>query len=209
LKSIVFATELDILSARIQLASQWQGKLLDKDAKWLRILSNCVPPTLTDVVQVFIVYGGREGETIGRKVQVYLTSNRIGAFLASPTSSDLNPSEDFQARIDKELKIADLAIVIVTNGINSSKAALREIDRIMDELKYPCIPFVKKGAKLPSKFRDRWRNAYFKSKLPRKAELIELELRMWRFHNQWQISQTVQLQEYENVVPKRASGLVE
>lgn len=124
-------------------------------------------------MQVFTVYGGAEGEKVGRKVQVYLRSNGISAFLASPRSPDLNPSEDFQARIDRELKNADLAIVVVTDGIRDSRPALGEIDRILDDLRYPCIPFVRKGVDPPDRLRGMW-HVPFQSTIPREFELIQL-----------------------------------
>jgi hypothetical protein len=105
------------------------------------------------LVQIFIVYGGPEGEKIGREVQVYFKANNIGAFLASPKSSDLNPSEDFQARIDKELKTANLAVIVVTSGISSSKPALAEIDRIINVLNYPFIPFVRRHVPRQTNYR--------------------------------------------------------
>ena len=48
------------------------------------------------MVRIFIVYGGKEGEEIGRKLEVYFKGNDIGVFLASPKSPEIDPSEDFQ-----------------------------------------------------------------------------------------------------------------
>ena len=158
------------------------------------------------MVQIFIVYGGPEGEKIGRKVQVYFKANNIGAFLASPKSSDLKPSEDFQIRINKELKTANLAVIVVTNGIKSSKPALAEIDRIINDLKYPWIPFVRRHVTPPKQLKRKW-NVHFKSDSPSKSELIQLELEMWRYYDQWRIRQMEQVGEGEEVAPKTASGL--
>jgi hypothetical protein len=158
------------------------------------------------LVQIFIVYGGPEGEKIGREVQVYFKANNIGAFLALPKSSDLNPSEDFQARIDKELKTANLAVIVVTSGISSSKPALAEIDRIINVLNYPLIPFVRRHVTPPNQLQGRW-SVYFDCDSLSESELIQLELKMWRYYDQWRIRQIEQVREDEEVVPKAASGL--
>jgi len=158
------------------------------------------------MVRVFIVYGGKEGEKIGRQIETYLKSNNIGAFLASPTSPEINPSEDAEKRIDSELKNADLAIIVVTNGIHSSDLALREIDRILDELKYPYIPFVKKGVKAPQRLAGQW-HVSFEYGLFRRLKLGELELKMWRYYNLWQERQIQQKPETEVIAPKKIYGL--
>jgi hypothetical protein len=159
------------------------------------------------LVQIFIVYGGPQGEEIGRAVQIYFKGNDIGAFLASPKSPDTDPSENFQARIDKELKTANLAVIIVTNGISSSTPALAEIDRIINELNYPRIPFVMKGVTPPSQLQG-LRYVFFDHNPPTELELVELELRMWRYYDRWQqIRQVQQVSEGEKVEPKLASGL--
>jgi hypothetical protein len=158
------------------------------------------------LVQIFIVYGGPQGEEIGRTVQKYFKGNNIGAFLASPKSPDIDPSENFQARIDRELKTANLAIIIVTNGLSSSKPALGEIDRIINELNYPRIPFVMRGVTPPSQLEGMW-YVFFDHNPPTDLELLELELKMWRYYDQWQIRQVKQVSEGEKVEPKLASGL--
>jgi len=70
------------------------------------------------LVRIFIVYGGEEGENIGRQLESYFKSNKIGAFLASRKSSEIRPGEVTEKRIDLELKNANLAIlqVIVKTG---------------------------------------------------------------------------------------------
>lgn len=147
------------------------------------------------------MYGGDEGEQIGRQIETYLKSNNIGAFLASPKSPEILPSEDFQNRIDLELKNANLAIIVVTDGINSSTPALNEINRILDELKYPYIPFVKKGVTPPARLQGKW-YAHFKNNPTIEKELIQLELKMWRHYDRWKELQTQPIPENDVVTPK-------
>jgi len=158
------------------------------------------------LVRVFIVYGGNEGERIGRQIETYLKSNNIGAFLASPKSPEILPSEDFQTRIDCELKNANLAIIVITDGIHSSDPALKEIDRILDELRYPYIPFVKNGVTLPTRLEGQWHVPFENNSLTRK-KLIQLELKMWRYYDRWKELQTIQKPENEVIIPKKIYGL--
>lgn len=153
------------------------------------------------MVRIFIVYGGDEGEAIGRELEVYFKGNKIDAFLASPKSSEIQPSEKFEERIDHELKHANLAVIVVTEGINSSKPALDEIDRILNKLKYPYIPFVKKGVTPPDQLDKRW-NVYFESNNLPEEKKIELELKMWRHYDHWRTMQTQQKAETEDLTPE-------
>lgn len=159
------------------------------------------------MVRVFIVYGGDEGEKIGRQIEVYLKGNNIGAFLASPKSPEISPSEKFFERIDYELKNANLAIIVVTNGIHTSDPAKCEIERIQNELHYPYIPFVKKGVELPEQLKDRW-NMVFDNDILSESNLNELELKMWRFYIIWLERQTKESMEGDEVLPTKAYGLM-
>lgn len=158
------------------------------------------------MVRIFIVYGGKEGEEIGRKLEVYFKGNNIGAFLASPQSPEIEPNEDFQQRISHELKNANLAIIVVTEGIHSSSPALGEIDRILDDLKYPSIPFVKNGVQPPARLQGKWKVS-FDNNNPSEPELKELELKMWRFYDHWKSTQVQQQKESGEVIPQEIYGL--
>lgn len=153
------------------------------------------------MVRIFIVYGGNEGERIGRKVEVYFKGNNIGAFLASPTSPEINPGEKFEERIDYELKHANLAIIVVTDGIHSSDPAKGEIDRILNELKYPYIPFVKRDVSPPAQLENRWNVTFDDENIP-ESKFVELELRMWRHYDRWQTMQVQQKLESDDIPPK-------
>ncbi|MGI0015744.1 MAG: TIR domain-containing protein [Nitrososphaera sp.] len=158
------------------------------------------------MVRVFIVYGGKEGERIGSRVHNYFKANNIGVFLASPKSADLHPSEKWEDRINRELKDAHLAVIIVTDGLKSSAPAKREINRIIDVLKYPYLPFVRKGVRPPKKLARDW-NVFFNSPCARKNELIELELRMWRYYDEWNAMQAQSGIETAEITAKVASGI--
>lgn len=157
------------------------------------------------MVSIFIVYGGEEGERIGRQVEVYFKGNNIRAFLASPHSEEIDPSEKFVERIDYELKHANLAIIIVTDGIHQSNLALKEINRIRDELKYPFIPFVKNNVTPPERLKDLW-SVSFQNETLMDSELIQLELKMWRYYDRWQTLQTKAINESSEIPVKRYVG---
>ena len=158
------------------------------------------------MVRIFIVYGGEEGEKLGRQIESYFKSNNIGAFLASPLSPEIAPTDDFESRIDFELKNANLAIIVVTNGINSSQLALDEINRILDELGYPYIPFVKDGATMPERLNGKW-HVSFKNDSLSNNELEFLELKMWRYYDQWKDKQTQEKMEGEEIPTTKIYGL--
>ena len=50
------------------------------------------------MVKIFIIYGKPEGEKYGSKIDQYFKKNNLDSFLASPTSPDIKPGEDFQKR---------------------------------------------------------------------------------------------------------------
>ncbi len=158
------------------------------------------------MVRVFIVYGGNEGEKIGRQIEIYLKGNNVGSFLASPKSAEIHPSENFPERIDHELKNANLAIIVVTDGIHASDPAKDEIDRIQNETKYPYIPFVKRGVELPEQLRNKWHVSFDDNTLS-ESKLNELELKMWRFYIVWLERQAKQSMEGDEILPTQAYGL--
>ena len=157
------------------------------------------------MVSIFIVYGGEEGEKIGRQVEIYFKGNNIRAFLASPRSEEIDPSEKFVERIDTELKHANIAIIIVTDGIHQSDPALDEINRIQEELKYPFIPFVKNNVTPPEKLEGLWKVPFQNEKLS-ESDLIQLELKMWRYYDRWQTMQSKVVNESDEIPVKRYVG---
>lgn len=63
-----------------------------------------------------------------------------------------------------------------------------------------------RGVTPPSQLLGIW-NVFFDHNPPTQPELVELELRMWRYYDQWQIRQVKQVSEGEKVEPKLASVL--
>ncbi|KFM21487.1 TIR domain protein [Marine Group I thaumarchaeote SCGC AAA799-B03] len=156
------------------------------------------------MIRVFIIYGGSEGESIGRKLEIYFKSNGIKSFLASPTSPEILPSEKFEERIDYELKNANFVIIVVTESINSSEPAKNEIHRVLNELKYPYIPFVKEDSTIPSNLQDRWNVSFSDGNIDEK--MIEIELKMWRYYDRIPTLETSVKSENDEITAKKYTG---
>ena len=131
------------------------------------------------MVKIFIIYGKLEGEKYGSKIDQYFKKNKLDSFLASPTSPDIKPGEDFQKRIDLELDQSDVVIVIVTRGLGQSVAALDEITRTIS-MGIPIIPYVKNNTKPPPELQTSQLVTFKKINVATKLKMMELEIEMWR-----------------------------
>jgi len=122
------------------------------------------------LLQVFICYGGREGEEIGAGLRDYLRSQGIEAFLASPRSPDVPAGVDYETFIDARLLSSNLIVPICDSGIHRSEPALREICLALDE-SIPIVAFIKKRCKLPNLIRKTWAPIRFDPQAPQSAYL--------------------------------------
>ena len=153
------------------------------------------------MVRIFIVYGKTKGEKIGKIIDDYFKVNGLNSFLASPKAHNIPRGVDFQPIIDQELGRTDIAIIIVTSGIRSSKEALNEIDQI-NRSKIPHIPYVEGNTSLPQSLQNKWKLSFKKNEGGFKKNLVQLELEMWRALDRTIASQLSQSEESTPVKPE-------
>jgi len=109
-------------------------------------------PTL---LQIFICFGGREGENIGSRLRDFLRVEGIGAFLASPKSPDVPAGTDYKQFIEEKLLSSHLMIPICDSAIHKSQPARSEIVKAVQN-NIPIIAFVRNNCRAPKEIRNRW-----------------------------------------------------
>lgn len=131
------------------------------------------------MVNIFIVYGGREGEGYGKTINEYFKRKNLDSFLASRDSADMHAGADVPSRIDQHLTSAEIAIIVITPELGDSKPAMSEIELIQDQLGIPYVPYRRTGSIVPARLLEKQFVPLDPSNLDDNA-LKDLELEMWR-----------------------------
>lgn len=133
------------------------------------------------MVNIFIIYGGPEGKIYGTKIRSYFKDFNEKTFLASDDSEDIGLGTDYQSEIDYNLVNAEIVIVVVTSGLNSSIAAMSEIVQVLSQPTTMIIPFLRNGVSMPDELIHTQKVDFEASRLD--DHLPKLELRLWRNWN--------------------------
>jgi|SRR2546422_9837828 len=107
------------------------------------------------MVRIFIIYGNKEGERAGEKVNDYFKKNGLDSFLAAPKSPDIRIGEYFDKVINPELREANVVVVIGTPGLSYSRIARGEIS-LAKVLNKRFVPCVRGKTKLPLDLDKMW-----------------------------------------------------
>ena len=154
------------------------------------------------LIKVFIVYGGRKGEELGKKIDDHLKIRKYDSFLASPKAHNIPRGENFQPHIDRELENTDIAVIVVRSGIRSSTPAKTEIEQIKN-LNIPHIPYVEDQTKPPDSIKDEWQLSFPKNKGHYKSNLMNLEIEIWKRLYRKLVSEPKESEELSSIEPEK------
>jgi len=107
------------------------------------------------LLRVFICYGKKQGEQIGKRLRKYLRNQGMDAFLASPLSPDIPAGADRDKFIDQRLFSSHVVVPICDSGIHRSTPAKKELSKAIDK-GIPIVAFIRGKCRVPKEIQGKW-----------------------------------------------------
>lgn len=123
------------------------------------------------MIEVFIGYGGARAENVANDLCLFLRNDvELHVFLASPTSTSLQPTVDWRVEINESLMNCNIAVFVCHEGTPSSYEVRREIKFLFDNnQEHKIISFATHKSCIPKKLRNRWSPYHFPPEKPEES----------------------------------------
>lgn len=116
------------------------------------VISFGSPHNSTEIMNVFVGYGGRRAEQFARRLARRLRREHFHVFIATPGSRSMIAGLNLNRRISRAIADADVVVMVCTRATVNSLPAKGEI-RLAQEIDTVVVPFVEEGSPVPPALR--------------------------------------------------------